>query len=47
MIRTMPPNRALNQNVIDIFIRWIMNGMPTTADDAAKLFVAPTATPTP
>jgi len=51
MIRTMPPNRALKPNVIDVFVRWIMNGMPRTAEDAAKLFVAPTTepvtTPTP
>ncbi len=45
MIRTMPPNRALKPDVIDVFIRWIMNGMPKTAEDAAKLFVAPVATP--
>jgi hypothetical protein len=49
MIRVMPLNRALKPNVVDVFIRWIMNGMPRTADDAAKLFVAPepAATPTP
>jgi mono/diheme cytochrome c family protein len=51
MIRTMPPNRALKPNVVDVFIRWIMNGMPKTAEDAAKLFVPPTpeivTTPTP
>jgi len=51
LIGVMPPNRALNLNVVDVFIRWIMNGMPETAEDAAKLFVAPTlepvTTPTP
>jgi len=49
LIGVMPPNRALKANVVDVFIRWIMNGMPQTAEDAAKLFVAPTpeVTPTP
>ena len=47
----MPPNRSLKPNIIDVFIRWIMNGMPLTAEEAAALFVAPTpevtVTPTP
>lgn len=49
MINTMPPNRDLKPNVVDVFVRWIMNGMPRTADEAAELFVTPTpiATPTP
>jgi len=47
IINTMPPNRSLKPNIIDVFIRWIMNGMPQTADEAAKLFVAPTPVPTP
>jgi predicted CXXCH cytochrome family protein len=47
MINTMPPNRALKPNIIDVFIRWIMNGMPQTADEAAALFVAPTPVATP
>ncbi len=49
LINTMPPNRSLKPNIIDVFIRWIMNGMPRTAEEAAALFVAPTpvATPTP
>jgi mono/diheme cytochrome c family protein len=59
MIRVMPPNGHLKPDVIDVFVRWIMNGMPKTAEDAAKLFVPPTpgetetptsgpiATPTP
>jgi len=49
LINTMPPNRSLKPNIIDVFIRWIMNGMPLTAADAAALFVAPTpvVTPTP
>jgi hypothetical protein len=47
MIRTMPPNRALKPDVVDVFVRWIMNGMPQTAEDAAKLFVPPSGTAVP
>ena len=46
LINVMPPNRALKPNIVDVFIRWIMNGMPLTATDAAALFVAPTPLPT-
>ena len=41
----MPPGRALKPNVVDVFTRWIMNGMPKTAEDAAKLFAPPTPEP--
>jgi mono/diheme cytochrome c family protein len=49
LIGVMPPNRALKPNVVDVFIRWIMNGMPQTAEEAAALSVAPEpeATPVP
>jgi mono/diheme cytochrome c family protein len=51
LIGVMPPSRALKPNMVDVFIRWIMNGMPKTAEDAAKLFAPPTpepvTTPTP
>jgi mono/diheme cytochrome c family protein len=47
LIRKMPPNQTLKPAYVDVFIRWIMNGMPKTADDAAKLFVPPTPTVTP
>jgi hypothetical protein len=49
LIGVMPPNRPLKPNVVDVFIRWIMNGMPRTAEEAAALFVPPTPeiTPTP
>jgi mono/diheme cytochrome c family protein len=51
MIGVMPPKGNLKPDAIDAFIRWIMNGMPQTAEEAAALFVAPTpvpaATPTP
>ncbi len=46
MIGVMPPKGHLKPDAIDVFIRWIMNGMPKTADDAAKLFVAPASEPT-
>ena len=43
-IRQMPPTKLLDQQYIGMLTRWIMAGMPKTADDAAKV---PTATPTP
>lgn len=42
LIRTMPPTAKLKPNIIDVFVRWIMAGMPKTAADAAKLFATPT-----
>jgi hypothetical protein len=47
MIGVMPPKGHLKPDVIDVFIRWILNGMPKTAEDAAKLFVPTVATPKP
>ena len=49
LIGVMPPKGHLKPDAIDAFIRWIMNAMPETAEDAAKLSAAvePTATPTP
>ena len=46
LIGVMPPKSVLKPNVVDVFIRWIMNGMPFTAEDAAALFVPPTVVPT-
>jgi mono/diheme cytochrome c family protein len=46
MIGVMPPKGHLRPDALDAFIRWIMNGMPETAEDAAKLFVAPAQEPT-
>jgi mono/diheme cytochrome c family protein len=46
MIRTMPPNGHLKPDVVDVFIRWIMSGMPQTAEDAAQLSAPPGGTPT-
>jgi mono/diheme cytochrome c family protein len=51
LIGVMPPKGHLKPDAVDAFIRWIMNGMPKTADEAAKLSIVPTvqpaATPTP
>jgi mono/diheme cytochrome c family protein len=42
LIRKMPPNSTLKPDVVDVFMRWIMAGMPQTAEEAAKLSVTPT-----
>jgi mono/diheme cytochrome c family protein len=49
MIGVMPPKGHLKPDALEAFILWIMNGMPETAEDAAKLSVTPepAATPTP
>jgi hypothetical protein len=33
----MPPTKALKPELIDIFERWVMAGMPETAEQAAAL----------
>ncbi|MDP2995113.1 MAG: c-type cytochrome [Anaerolineales bacterium] len=57
VIRQMPPTKLLNPLYVDMLTRWVMAGMPQTAEEAAALSatatptgvlpVAPTATPTP
>jgi mono/diheme cytochrome c family protein len=56
LIGVMPPKGHLKPDAVDAFIRWIMAGMPETADEAAQLHTAvpptepaiePTITPTP
>lgn len=50
LVGKMPPNHALKADIIDVFTRWIMAGMPQTAANAAALPTptpAPSATPTP
>ena len=42
LIRKMPPNVKLKPAYVDVFMRWVMNDMPRTAEDAAKLFIPPT-----
>jgi mono/diheme cytochrome c family protein len=50
-IGVMPPRGHLKPDAIDALIRWVMNGMPRSAEDAANLSVAPgsepVTTPTP
>jgi mono/diheme cytochrome c family protein len=41
IIGVMPPTKALKPDVVDVFLRWIMNGMPQTAADAATLSTTP------
>ena len=43
MIRVMPPTSQLKPNIVDVFMRWILAGMPETPAEAAVL----SATPTP
>ncbi len=47
LIGVMPPKGVLKPNVVDVFVRWIMNGMPQSAEEAASLSVMPEATPAP
>ena len=47
IIGVMPPKKVLSADIVDVFLRWIMNGMPRTADEAAELSVTPTPIPTP
>jgi mono/diheme cytochrome c family protein len=49
IIGVMPPNSVLKPDVVDVWVRWIMNGMPETAEEAAALYILPTpeATTTP
>jgi predicted CXXCH cytochrome family protein len=42
LIRAMPPSGHLSPDIIDVFMRWIMAGMPQTPADAAKVTVTPT-----
>ena len=46
IIGVMPPKKVLGADIVDVFMRWIMNGMPETAADAALLFTTPTEVPT-
>jgi hypothetical protein len=44
----MPPKGHLKPDAVEAFILWIMNGMPETAEEAAKLrsAIPPSGTPT-
>ena len=43
VIRQMPPTKLLDPQYVDMLNRWVMAGMPQTAEEAALL--SPTATP--
>ncbi len=45
LIGVMPPSKSMRPDVIDAWVRWVMAGMPKTAEDAATLSVTPTPTP--
>jgi mono/diheme cytochrome c family protein len=45
LIRAMPPTSTLKPNIVDVFVRWIMAGMPKTAAEAARLSATPTPGP--
>jgi menaquinol-cytochrome c reductase cytochrome b/c subunit len=44
-IRQMPPTKLLDQQYIDMLTRWVMAGMPMTAEEAAAKAPAPTPSP--
>jgi mono/diheme cytochrome c family protein len=46
LIGVMPPKGHLKPDALEAFIRWIMNGTPQTAAEAAQLFLSPTLEPT-
>ncbi len=41
-IRQMPPTKLLDQQYIDVLTRWVLAGMPQTADQAKALSPQPT-----
>ena len=41
LIGVMPPKGHLKSDSVNAFILWVMNGMPKTAEDAAKLHAVP------
>jgi mono/diheme cytochrome c family protein len=47
IIGVMPPTSKLKPNVVDVWVRWVMNGMPQTAEDAAELSIIPVETEAP
>ena len=46
-IGTMPPNKQLKDDILNVFTLWVMNGMPQTSEDAALLLTTPVETPAP
>lgn len=47
IIGVMPPKKALNDKDLEVFIRWVLAGMPRTAQEAGALTLPVTPTPTP
>ncbi len=45
LIGVMPPNKPMRPDVIDVWVRWVMAGMPKTAEDAAARTLPPTPAP--
>jgi mono/diheme cytochrome c family protein len=41
VIRQMPPTKLLEPQYVEMLTRWVMAGMPQTADEASKLTVVP------
>ena len=41
IIGVMPPKTVLKPDVVDVWVRWIMNGMPKTVEEAAALYAPP------
>jgi mono/diheme cytochrome c family protein len=41
VIRQMPPTKLLDPQYVDMLTRWVMNGMPQTAEEASKLVPVP------
>ena len=46
LIGVMPPSRVLKPNIIDVFVRWVMAGMPQSSAEAAAI-ATPAALPAP
>jgi mono/diheme cytochrome c family protein len=46
-IRQMPPTKLLSQQYIDMLTKWVLAGMPRTAEEAAAMSPTPTPTPSP
>jgi mono/diheme cytochrome c family protein len=46
-IGVMPPKSTLKPSYIEVFLRWILGGMPQTAAEASALHLDPTPTPAP
>jgi mono/diheme cytochrome c family protein len=41
LIGVMPPNKPLRADIVDVWIRWVMAGMPKTVEEAQSLSTTP------